>query len=241
MERQPIALETMEVEGPVSAVSAALLSRHSIREFSAEPVPEEVLSRVLGAALRAPSWKNCQPWHVHVARGAVRDHLSRRLLEAAGSGASPRPDAAWPGDYPSDMRKRMFDLGMQVYGVAGIDRKDKEARDRFMLRNFSFFDAPVALFFTTPLPPSVYVALDMGCLLMAIMLLSREAGLGTCPQAALGAYPDIVRAEFGLPEGEAVVAGMSLGFPAAGSRLNEFHTPREPLGQLVTYHGNANP
>ena len=228
-----------DIAGRAPSVTEALLTRHSIREFLARPVPDGLLRGVLDAALRAPSWKNSQPWGVHVVQGVVRDRLSARLREAAGSGQMPRPEAPWPSDYPSDMRKRMFDLGMQVYAVAGIERKDKAARDAFMLRNFSFFDAPVALFFSTSLPPSVFVALDMGCLLMTVMLLAREAGLGTCPQAALGAYPDIVRDELGLPDGEAILCGMSLGFPDPQSALNRFHTPREQEEGLIRYHGKS--
>jgi nitroreductase len=79
----------------------------------------------------------------------------------------------------------MFDLGMKIYGVAGIDRKDKAARDQFMVDNFKFFDAPVAVFITSNFEMNYYVGIDIGCYLQSVMLLAREHGLGTCPQAAL--------------------------------------------------------
>lgn len=41
----------------------AILSRRSIRRYTAEPVPEEVIQELLAAAMSAPSASNEQPWH----------------------------------------------------------------------------------------------------------------------------------------------------------------------------------
>ncbi|MCU0482993.1 MAG: nitroreductase family protein [Chloroflexi bacterium] len=41
----------------------ALLTRRSIREYRAEPIPPEVVRRILEAAMHAPSGNNEQPWH----------------------------------------------------------------------------------------------------------------------------------------------------------------------------------
>jgi nitroreductase len=41
----------------------AILSRRSIRRYTAEPVPEEVIQELLAAAMSAPSAGNQQPWH----------------------------------------------------------------------------------------------------------------------------------------------------------------------------------
>ncbi|MBI3394837.1 MAG: nitroreductase [Spirochaetia bacterium] len=207
--------------------------RHSIREYQDTVVPPEVIRSVFGKALRAPSWKNTQPWQVYVVTGAVKDRLAAKLTETALSGQPLAPEIPWVESYPSDVRKRMFDLGMRVYGVAGIDRKDKKARDDFMLQNFRFFGAPVAAFITTRLELSFWTALDIGCFLNSIMLLAREEGLGSCPQAALSAFPSVVRGQLGFPEEERLVCGISLGYPKPDSRLNTFHAPRESFDQMV--------
>ncbi len=94
-------------------------------------------------------------------------------------------------DITADAKRRMFDLGMKIYGVAAIDRKDKAA---------------------------------------------REQGLGTCPQAALSATPDIVRAELGIPEENKVLVGLSLGYPLPDPELNRFHTPREAYEEKVKFY-----
>lgn len=41
----------------------AILSRRSIRKYTAEPVPEEAIHELLAAAMSAPSANNEQPWH----------------------------------------------------------------------------------------------------------------------------------------------------------------------------------
>lgn len=58
----------------------AMASRRSIREFSQEPVPDDLVEQAVLAASRAPSGANIQPWRfVHVTDPTVR----RQVREAA--------------------------------------------------------------------------------------------------------------------------------------------------------------
>lgn len=41
----------------------AILSRRSIRKYTSQPVPEELVNKLLEAAMAAPSAHNRQPWH----------------------------------------------------------------------------------------------------------------------------------------------------------------------------------
>ncbi len=50
-----------------------LESRRSIRKFQKREVPEDVLQRILAAAIQAPSGKNRQNWRFYVLRGKKRD------------------------------------------------------------------------------------------------------------------------------------------------------------------------
>ena len=223
----------IDIDGEAPGVDEAVLSRHSVRDYSDQPVPRKTLEQLFELALRAPSWKNSQPWRIYVLTGGTRDRVAAALVKAARETES-QPDFEWPAAYPADARRRMFDLGMRVYEAAGIERKDKAARDEFMLRNFNFFGAPVGVFITTTFEANYYVAIDLGCLLESIMLLARARGLSTCPQAALGAFPDVVRRELGLPDGERVVCGLSLGYAQTDSRLNRFHSPRAPVSEILS-------
>lgn len=48
-------------------------SRQSIRQFKKEQVPEDVIQRILNAALHAPSGKNRQNWRFFVVQGEKRN------------------------------------------------------------------------------------------------------------------------------------------------------------------------
>ena len=48
-------------------------SRKSIRKFKSEAVPKEVIERILGAGMHAPSGKNRQNWRFFVVQGKKRD------------------------------------------------------------------------------------------------------------------------------------------------------------------------
>ncbi len=228
-------LEFIDIAGKAASVSEAVRTRHSVREFDSRPVEINELRELIDDSLRSPSWKNSQPWNIHVVTGEKKASLSAKLVSLARS-QDPAPDTAWAAGFPSNIKKRMFDLGMKLYGIAGIDRKDKEARDNFMVRNFEFFDAPVALFITTRCELNFYVGIDIGCYLSTLMLLARERGMSSCAQASLSSFPEVVRADLGLPEEDRLICGLSLGYPLADSPVNRYHTPRESFESLVKFY-----
>ncbi len=57
----------------------AIISRRSIRKYTAEPVPDEVVEELLVAAMSAPSANNQQPWQFVV----VTEHEQLDALAAA--------------------------------------------------------------------------------------------------------------------------------------------------------------
>jgi iodotyrosine deiodinase len=62
------------------AFLATMRTRRSVRDFSTEPVPRDLVKRAIAAAHTAPSGANRQPWHFV----AVKDPtLKRRIREAA--------------------------------------------------------------------------------------------------------------------------------------------------------------
>jgi nitroreductase len=77
----------------------AIQSRRSVRKFLPEPIPEEVIQRLLEAMRLAPSGKNAQPWKFIV----VRDAETRKRIAAvckfySGSGREVNQD--WIADAP---------------------------------------------------------------------------------------------------------------------------------------------
>lgn len=59
---------------------ADIARRHTIRDFSAKPVPQEILETCIAAAGRAPSGANHQPWHFVLVGDPA---MKRRIREAA--------------------------------------------------------------------------------------------------------------------------------------------------------------
>ena len=72
----------------LATVHRVIAERRDIRRFRPDPVPDDVLNRVLGAAHRAPSVGLMQPWRLIVIRGsepriAIRDVAARERLRQA--------------------------------------------------------------------------------------------------------------------------------------------------------------
>lgn len=77
-----VSMHGMEAQGgqTLLTVREAIHQRRAIRSFRADPVPEELLQEVLGAARLAPSSFNLQPWRFVV----VKSHeLRQGIAEAA--------------------------------------------------------------------------------------------------------------------------------------------------------------
>jgi nitroreductase len=50
----------------------AIRTKRAVREFAPEPVPDEIIRKILNAGRRAQSSKNTQPWHYVVVRERER-------------------------------------------------------------------------------------------------------------------------------------------------------------------------
>ena len=58
----------MKTENPIIE---AIQGRRSVRQFKKEPVPDELLNRIMESGLWAPSGKNNQPWKFAVIRDST--------------------------------------------------------------------------------------------------------------------------------------------------------------------------
>ncbi len=207
-------------------------SRRSVRDFRPDPVPDDLLHAVLDDALAAPSWSNTQPYRLAVASGdradRIRDGLAQRIAEAV----APDGDFAIPLVYPEDLQARRRATGYGLYSVLGIDRSDRDARDRQMLRNFEFFGAPTALFAFVHEGLGAYSILDAGFMLQTLVLSAQARGLSTCAQGALAVWAGPVRAEFDVPDHYRLICGVSIGY-ASDHPVNAFDPGRPPVDEVL--------
>lgn len=78
--------------------------RHSIREFSSEPVPQSVIEDCIATAGRAPSGANHQPWHFVLVGDAAKKKAIREAAEA-------EERAFYGGKAPDDWIEALLPLG----------------------------------------------------------------------------------------------------------------------------------
>lgn len=218
----------------ITNIETLINERLSVRAFQDKPVTPETLKAVFDLAVRAPSWKNAQGYRVVAVTGERKKKLAEELTAEAKKGELDRPHIPYDKGAPPEIKKRMFNLGMDFYAHLGIDRKDKEAREAQMLENFKGFGAPMLVFFYIPEKLAAWTILDLGIFLGHFALVAGQHGLGTCFQATMAAYPDIVAKYSNPPEGHKLMVGLSLGYPDKSAKINQFKTSRLGSEELLT-------
>jgi len=216
------------------SVSDALAKRFSVRAFRNTPVPQAVLDEIFTMARQAPSNCNVQPCRVYVVSGARKDQLKDELIGAVLSGKPANPDFEWDIKYQGEHRERQFGSANALYGAMGIERTDKQRRHAAMLRNWNFFDAPHAAFFTMAKYLKLTGAVDLGVYAQTLAMLMTERGISSCMQGALGMFPDPARKMFGLPDDAGILFGMSFGY-ADDAPANKTRTDRVSLDTMVRF------
>lgn len=210
-----------------------LARRYSCRGFRSDEVPRQTIVRILEAAQRTPSWCNAQPWAVAIASGAATERLRAAMCRAAT--AAPAPDIPFPREYRGVYRDRRRECGVQLYESVGVAHGDDAAAHRQRMENFRFFGAPHVAIVSTDEALGPYGILDCGAYVNNFMLAAREEGIAAIAQAALAAYPAVLRVHLNLPEGRLVVCGISFGYEDERHPGNAFRTRRAPLEDVVTW------
>jgi len=228
-----------------------LASRRSTRDFLPTPVDTTVIEELITDGLTAPSWSNTRPYMVAVVSGEVRDRISADMLRrwdaAAGLRSGGildkikflfRPDA-WPQSdypmisaYPKELQPRSRKVGKELYGMLGVARGDKKARDEQWANNYKFFGAPVEIFVFIHKGLDVFAANDAGLFAQNVMLSAEARGLGTCAQGAVAIWSNAVRREFNVPKGYKLIYGIAVGHPS-NAAVNDFQAERLPAGDIT--------
>lgn len=214
----------------------AIKGRRSVRAFSDRPVPAEWIRDILDHARLSPSGGNLQPWRVHVVSGATRARIVSAALEAHEAGETRNPFPVYPPGLWEPYRTRRRDAGTLRFQALGETGRTAEAADHMGRLNFQFFGAPVGLFFLleSRMEPSQWT--DLGLFLQNVMLLCRDRGLSSCPQAVWSTVSHVVRPLLGEPDDSILVAGMSVGYADEENPLAALHTERAGVESFTTFH-----
>lgn len=220
-------------------VSTAIATRISCRAFLPTPVAHDTIVAILDAAKRAPSGGNLQPWLVHVLTGqALAGFLGiiRAKLPAQPTGEGTEYDV-YPPNLHEPYRSRRFKCGEDLYATINIARENRLARLSQFARNYEFFGAPVALFFSIDRRMGADQWADVGMFMQNIMLLARERGLHTCPQEAWAVWHKTVGEFLALPPEHMLFCGMALGYMDESAPINSLRTERAPLEEFAVIRG----
>jgi nitroreductase len=207
-------------------ISKGIETRQSIRAFKPEPIPKEIMKKILQAASHSPSFQNTQPWEVVVVSGKKKDELAEMLLKLARGKEPSIPDIPRPVDWPAAMETRSHNHGARRLAVLGIARNDEQEREKVRLGNFEFYGAPCALFFFMDGSLGEWSIFDMGLFTENLILAAHELGVESCIQASLTFYASEIKNFFGLDQSKKLVIGLSMGYPDEKNLLNSYRSQK---------------
>ena len=215
----------------------AIRLRKSIRKFKPEPVPKEVLQDIIATAIRTPSGVNSQPWEITVVSGLALENLKQTNIEMLLHGVPAMPEVPEVG-FTGIYLRRQRELGMELFRLMGIPRRDRVKRAEWAMRGFRYFDAPAAIILSMDRSIGEELALfDIGAISQTICLAALNYGLGTCIERQGVNFPEAVRKHTGIPESKRQVISIAIGYPDWDFPANKVESKREPLENVVTWCG----
>ena len=218
-------------------LKTTLMERKSTRAFLDKEVPMDTINEIIEQSKTAPSGVNTQPWQVAVIQGESKNNLCNKFEKAFRDGVKGFMDYKYyPVEWLDEYKQRRKECGLMLYSTLNISREDKDRQlDQWAL-NYQAFNAPVILLFFIDRSMEKGSFMDYGMFIQSIMLSAVEKGLATCPQAALGEYPDIVRQEFPEYKDKMVLCGLALGYEDKDQIVNSYRTAREDISRFVRYY-----
>jgi nitroreductase len=165
-----------------------IYARRSVRNFTDDRVPNEVIGEILRAGTYAPSATNQQPWRFVVIRNP-------ELIKRYGQQAK----KLWVEQYKDTTDQRLASL------TRVMSRPETDI----------FYGAPV-LVLVFSAPDALRGEIDCSLAAQNMMLAARSLGIGSCwigLASPLGSDQGF-RKEIGVPENFALIAPLIFGYPA---------------------------
>ena len=214
-------------------VTEAVDSRKSIRAFLDKAVADSLIKELLEKSSRAASGGNLQPCKIYVINGKTMNSFHKFQSEWT------EPETPAYAIYPENLKEpyktSRYEVADDMYSLLGIEREDKEARFKQVLKNYEFFGAPAAFFCFVDRQMGRPQWSDLGMFLQTFMLLAREAGLDTCPQEAWAMKQESVTAFVEAPDELMLFCGMAIGYQDESEKVNELRTSRTPIEDWTVF------
>ncbi|WP_055476827.1 nitroreductase [Gordonia sp. HS-NH1] len=217
-----------------------ILGRRSIRGFTPDPVPRELIEEILTLAMRAPSSMNTQPWNFHVITGEPLDRIRAANTERNLAGVPhSREFRTGAEKFTGTHRDRQVQVAKQLFGAMGIAREDTEMRQDWVLRGFRQFDAPVCVIVTYDriLDGSDDTPFDCGAVSTALVNAAWSRGLGAVINSQGIMQSPVVREHAGIPDDQVIMKSIALGWPDDTFPANSVISERKSVEEAATFVG----
>jgi len=206
-------------EAERAAVYRAIRERRDVRRFRPDPVPDEILMRLLRAAAHAPSVGYMQPWNFLI----VRDLAVRQQVHQAFRAANAEAEAL----FPPERRDRYAALKLEGILDAALNVCVTCDRSRF---------GPVVLGRTCQPDMDLYSTV---CAVQNLWLAARAEGVGVGWVSILKL--EDLRRILDIPQGVVPIAYLCVGYTDGFADEPELKTsgwlPEIPLEELVFCDG----
>ena len=222
----------------------ALQTTGAVREFSSDPVPDDVVYRLLDLARFAPSGGNRQAWRVILVKDAEGPAC------ACATSTCEAGTSTWRSAPPVWCRgRRVTDRDAEQAALRDAERFAAEAARGPGGFAEHLDRAPVILVLLADLRALAAVDRDLDRytlvggasiypLAWSILLAAHGAGLGGVITTMLVRSEDEVRQLLGVPADWAVAGALALGYPAGGKRPTRLRrTPVEGFTAVDRFDG----
>ncbi len=187
-------------------ITQAIQSRRSVGQVKQDPVPRELVEKVLESAVHAPNHKITEPWRFHVFTGKGRGELARARAELARIQAEAEgEEEEFAAGRITRERKKAFRAPVVIAVISSEGRDEIET-----LENYAACAAAV----------------------QNMQLTAHSLGLATIWRTGAHAYHPYMRDFFGLEDGDKIVAYLYLGYADVGERPRR----REPASSRTVWH-----
>ncbi len=218
----------------------AITKRSSKRKFLNKPVPKEIQEKILEAAAMTPSGANMQPWIVYaVSNKDVLDRIGETIISHIDSGGDiDQFIQYYPLEWKNPYKRRRITTGAGLYKLMDVDRKDEERRKELWHDNYRWFGAETVFFVCTDrslIDGAQGALIDCGAYMQSLMLAAQAFGVDSCPQGSTTEYGRIIAKVLDLPENQALLYSVVLGYEDTSAVQNRYQPERAPMDEIVTF------
>ncbi len=76
----------------------------------------------------------------------------------------------------------------------------------------------------------------MGLFSQSLILAAHSFGIGSCLQASITNYPDVIRDFLGIPPTRKLIIGISMGYPDPDAVISTYRSTRIALDDFVQWY-----